>query len=111
MARLIRVCDRRDVPVGEVRGFRIAELAFPVLIAHVREGQYLASSSICPHEDVSLLDGDLQGPVITCPGHGYEFDLTTGRCPHDAALRLRRFPIHFSGEAVLIELDLYQSPY
>jgi toluene monooxygenase system ferredoxin subunit len=108
MGMWVRICDANEVPEGQVRGFQVAALSFPILVAHVGGETYLASSSICPHEDVSLLSGDLQGPIITCPGHGYEFDLVTGRCKHDAGLRLRRFPVRLSGDALFVEIDLHR---
>ena len=103
----VRVCEAGDVPPGEVHAFLVAELSFPVLVAHV-EGRFLASTSICPHEDVSLIGGDLTGAVVTCPGHGYEFDLETGRCGHDAGLRLRRYPVRLVDGAIHVEIDLSQ---
>lgn len=107
MAVWLRVCEAGDVPAGEVRGFRVALLSFPIMVAHVG-GRFLASSSICPHEDVSLLGGDLHGQVLTCPGHGYEFDLESGSCAHDAGLRLRRFPVQEAGGAIYVEIDLHR---
>ena len=108
MAAWVRICDASEVPPGEVRGFRVPIFTFPILIAHV-DGRYLASSSICPHEDVSLLDGELHGQVLTCPGHGYDFDLATGRCAHDAGLRLRRFPVRVDAAGALyVEIDLHR---
>jgi nitrite reductase (NADH) small subunit len=109
MASWVRICDANDVPPGEVRGFRVPVLSFPILVAHV-EGGFLAATSICPHEDVSLLGGELRGPVLRCPGHGYEFDLMTGRCAHDRGLHLRRFPVRVHGGAVFVEIDLHRGP-
>jgi nitrite reductase/ring-hydroxylating ferredoxin subunit len=107
MATWVRICEASDVPAGQVRGFHVPIFSFPILIAHV-DGRFLASSSICPHEDVSLLGGDLHGEVLTCPGHGYDFDLATGRCAHDAGLRLRRFPVRLDGGALYVEIDLHR---
>ena len=107
MARWVRICDAADVPPGTVRGFSVPELFFPIMVAHVA-GRFLAASSICPHEDVSLLGGDLHGQVITCPGHGYEFDLESGRCGHDAGLRLRRYAVREVGGALEVEIDLHR---
>jgi nitrite reductase/ring-hydroxylating ferredoxin subunit len=107
MSSWVRVCDASDIPAGQMRGIQVGVLSFPILVAHVGD-RYLASSSICPHEDVSLLGGDLHGAVLTCPGHAYEFDLVTGRCGHDATLCLRRFPVRVSGGAVYVEIDLHR---
>jgi nitrite reductase/ring-hydroxylating ferredoxin subunit len=100
----VRVGGVDEVPVGEVRGFDVPPLAVPVMVAHVADGRYLAATSMCPH--VSLLNGDLEGTVIRCPGHAYDFDLTSGRCAHDAGLRLRRFPVRVRGDGLYVEIDL-----
>jgi 3-phenylpropionate/trans-cinnamate dioxygenase ferredoxin subunit len=59
---------------------------------------------VCPHEDVSLADGDLEGSQIRCPGHGYLFDLHTGKCKHDPGLELRRYPITRIGDEIWVDL-------
>jgi nitrite reductase/ring-hydroxylating ferredoxin subunit len=105
----LRVCGVVDVPAGQMRGFAVEGLLLPVLVANLGD-RFAASVSICPHEDVSLLDGNLEGGRVICPGHSYEFDLATGRCQHDAALRLRRFPVTIEGDDVFIDVDLFQPP-
>ena len=42
--------------------------------------------------------------AIVCPGHGYAFDLHTGRCAHDPGLELRRYPITLVGDEVCVDL-------
>jgi nitrite reductase/ring-hydroxylating ferredoxin subunit len=59
---------------------------------------------MCPHEDVSLEGGDQRDTRVTCPGHGYEFDLATGRCTHDPDLRLRRYRVTVEDGALYIDL-------
>ena len=41
--------------------------------------KYFAVSNRCPHLDASLARGTLEGTVITCPSHGTQFDVTTGK--------------------------------
>ena len=67
-----------EVAPGEMKGFEVEALTWPVLVANV-DGVLHAAPSVCPHEDVSLLGGAFDGARVTCPGHAYEFDLTTGR--------------------------------
>jgi nitrite reductase/ring-hydroxylating ferredoxin subunit len=99
----VRVCGVDDVPPGTTRGFRVAGLARPILVANVG-GRLRAVASTCPHEDVSLLDGDLDGSRIVCPGHGYAFDLDTGRCTHDASLLLPRHRVEIVAGDVYVFL-------
>ena len=109
MAMRVRVCRVEDVPPGETRGFPVEGLLLPIMVANLGE-RFAAASSICPHEDVSLVDGTLEGTRVTCPGHGYEFDLDTGRCSHDISLRLRRFPVTVEDGEVYIDIELFAPP-
>ena len=42
-------------------------------------GSFYATDSLCTHGLVSLVDGDLEGPIVYCPLHGGAFDVRTGR--------------------------------
>ena len=43
-------------------------------------GELIAHPTICPHLLGPLLDSDLTDGRLTCPWHGYQFDLETGTC-------------------------------
>ncbi len=49
-----------------------------ILLARVGK-QYYAVESTCPHMGARLVNGTLQGTVITCPRHASKFDLMDGR--------------------------------
>ncbi len=103
MAMRVRVCRLADVVDDELRAFPVAGVTWPVIVTRVG-GELVACPGVCPHEDVALADGDLEGATITCPGHGYKFDLHTGRCRHDPGLELRRYPITIVGDEVWVDL-------
>lgn len=96
----LRVCAVDQVAPGETKGFEVDGVDIPIMVANV-DGQLLAASSMCPHEDVSLLDGDREGTRVTCPGHSYELDMATGECTHDPDLRLKTYKV------TVIDGDLY----
>ncbi len=97
------MCRVADLAEGALRSFAVAGVTWPVIVTIV-DGEILACPGVCPHEDVALADGDLDGPTITCPGHGYRFDLRTGRCKHDPDLELRRYPVTLVGDEVWVDL-------
>jgi len=99
----VRVCRADEAIEGSLRGFPVPGVDWPVMVTRV-DGAIVATSSVCPHEDVSLLDGDLSGTVVTCPGHAYELDLVSGRCLHDGSLRLRRYAVQIVDDEVWIDL-------
>jgi len=81
MALRVQLCHVDDVPEGKIRGFEAPGVARPILVAKVN-GELHVTASTCPHEDVSLLRGRLDGARLVCPGHGWEFDLRSGECGH-----------------------------
>lgn len=98
-----RVCREDAVAPGEVRAFDVDGLSVPVLVANLGD-RLIATSGMCPHEDVELIDGSFDGESIVCPGHGYQFDLETGACSHDDALCLPRYTVSVEAGEVFVTL-------
>lgn len=53
-----------------------------------RDGRIVAVDGVCPHAGGPLADGVIDGATITCPTHGWTFDVDTGACHFDPDLRL-----------------------
>lgn len=62
-----------------------------------------AFSADCPHAAADLADGTLHRGRITCPLHGWKFDIRTGRTlwPEDEACQLRRVEVKISAEIMV----------
>ncbi len=103
MGLRVRVCATSDVAEGESKGFEVAGAAIPILVTNI-DGRFLATTSMCPHEDVSLLRAKRKGTRIFCPGHGYEFDLDHGACKHDPRLTLRCYRVSIVGDELFVDL-------
>lgn len=103
MALTRHVCAAAEVAPGQIKAFFVSGLDRPVLVANL-DGRYVATASICPHEDVSLEGGDREGTRIICPGHGYQFDLVTGVCAHDPDLRLPTYRVSVKAGNIYIDL-------
>ncbi len=71
-----------------------------------RGDELYASSNACPHAMLPLDGGELRGCVLTCPFHGYAFDLRDGRnidMPDDPPLKV--FPLRRIGGRVEVAID------
>jgi nitrite reductase/ring-hydroxylating ferredoxin subunit len=91
--RLGMVVRVEDSPVGPVAVYRF-------------EGGYAACADVCPHQGVRLSDGELEGRTLTCPGHGSQFDVTTGertRGPADDDLARHRVVLEGGQLFLLVE--------
>jgi 3-phenylpropionate/trans-cinnamate dioxygenase ferredoxin subunit len=76
MAEFSEIGKTNDVANGTMKGVR-AE-GKDILIANV-DGKYYAASGRCPHMKGYLPKGKLNGTIVTCPVHGSQFDLKTGK--------------------------------
>ncbi|MGE5313881.1 MAG: Rieske (2Fe-2S) protein [Acidobacteriota bacterium] len=69
------------------------------------DGAVHAVSNYCPHQHASKLhESIVEGSVITCPMHGWAFDLCTG-APVNAAGRLTKFATEVRGGIVYVDID------
>jgi nitrite reductase/ring-hydroxylating ferredoxin subunit len=70
------------------------------------EGRVWAMENRCPHQGMPLSEGLLDGPVVRCPAHGWEFDVRTGRRPVDPdGFPVPCFPVEVVGDEVRIDLE------
>jgi nitrite reductase (NADH) small subunit len=67
-------------------------------------GSLVAIPAECPHAGGPLCQGERAGGVLSCPWHGYNFDLRTGACEDDDALRLERYEVRIEGDDILVKL-------
>jgi nitrite reductase (NADH) small subunit len=65
----------------------------------------VAIPAACPHNGGPICDGDLTGSTVSCPWHGYNFDLRTGACEDDEDLSLERFEVRIAGDDILIKVQ------
>src|SRR5207244_446149 len=67
-------------------------------------GRFFATSPVCPHEEGPLAEGWLEGDTVVCPWHGYDFELTTGRCRVDDDLAVAVYPVRVNGTAIEVDV-------
>ena len=96
------LCDVEELWDGEMESFRVGEVT--VLLLKL-DGQFHAYQGQCPHQGVTLAEGELVGGIITCRAHGWQFGATDGRGVNPRTICLKRFPLHVRGRKVLIELE------
>jgi len=56
------------------------------------DGEVLAVPTICPHLGGPLDDAAVEAGCVTCPWHGYRYDLRSGRCVSGKPLVLEPLP-------------------
>ena len=75
MAEWVRVACVADCPPDH--SIEVVAEGKVIALFHV-DGQFYALDGICPHQGGPLGKGTISGCVITCPWHGWQFDVTNG---------------------------------
>jgi len=98
---LVKVASIRELAPGTV--IEVTAGGKPYALCNV-DGELHALEGVCPHRGGPLGQGSLQGAVLVCPWHSWEFDCRTGENTWDSATRVNRVPVTVEGDDVLIDI-------
>jgi nitrite reductase (NADH) small subunit len=68
------------------------------------EGVFYAIDNSCPHRGGPLGEGDLVGAVVTCPWHGYRYDVRTGVHQVNSSFKVPCYPVTVEDGAVFVDV-------
>lgn len=68
------------------------------------DGRYYAIDNTCAHRGGPLGEGDLDGPVVTCPWHAWRWNVTTGANVNNPAVTVACFSVTVDGGAIFVDL-------
>jgi nitrite reductase (NADH) small subunit len=103
MSNFIAVAKIDQIPPGtcrsvEVRGTFIA-------LCNV-EGTLYALDNTCPHAGGPIGEGTIAGDVVTCPWHGWRFNVRTGERPENPDFKLARCEVRLEGREIQVAVPL-----
>ena len=99
MAVFVRVASAAEVPPGS--GRVVVVQGHPVALFNV-DGRFFAVSNVCLHRGGPVGEGELDDTIVTCPLHGWEYDVRTGANTINPAARLRTYDVRVEGDDVLV---------
>ncbi len=67
------------------------------------DGVFHALDGVCPHQGGPLGKGCLSGSIVTCPWHGWQFDVRTGQHQLSASFRQPRMNVKVENDRVWVE--------
>ncbi len=102
MSRWIPVANVADCPPGSCLELAVAGRI--VAIFNVA-GDFHALDGVCPHQGGPLGKGQLEGHVVTCPWHGWQFDVRNGQHQINAGLRQPLFELRVVNEQIMISVE------
>lgn len=66
------------------------------------DGIFYAIDNICLHRGGPLGEGILQDRVVTCPWHGWKYDVATGISPVNQEISVQAYQVEIVGEEVRV---------
>jgi len=95
-ARLEQVPPRKGT-TATVRGKELA--LFNV------DGTIYAMDDSCLHHGVSLGTSQLDGKIVTCRGHGWKYDVTTGSTLSSPGYGVTAYPVKVVDGKIMVAID------
>ncbi|MCA8995718.1 MAG: Rieske 2Fe-2S domain-containing protein [Planctomycetaceae bacterium] len=101
MADWHRVCDPSEIPLGTGKEITVQDR---VLAVFRTDDAFHVLDGICPHAGGPLGAGTLTGSIVTCPWHGWQFDVTTGQHCLSQQICQPSFPVKVEADGLYVEL-------
>jgi nitrite reductase/ring-hydroxylating ferredoxin subunit len=101
VAQKLKVATLSDVPEGAA--LKVEAAGKMLGLFHVG-GKLYAIDNTCLHRGGPLAEGFLQEKVVTCPWHGWRFDVTTGQSLTNPAAKVSCYEVSVEGNDVFVNV-------
>jgi len=98
---LVKVANVNDLKDGEAK---VVEAKGETIALFKVNGQFFAVHNTCMHMGGPLGEGSLDNTIVTCPWHGWQYEITTGNCQTVQGVSVKRFNVKVQGNDVLVEV-------
>jgi nitrite reductase (NADH) small subunit len=98
----VRAAKATEIVAGQIQEIQLEGIT--IAIANVG-GQFHAISNTCLHRGGPLGQGSLQGNVVTCPWHGWSFDVTSGQVADRPSVGVACYSVELRGEDLYVDIS------
>ncbi|MGQ0600804.1 MAG: Rieske 2Fe-2S domain-containing protein, partial [Anaerolineales bacterium] len=92
-----------EIPEGQRKIVEVEGLSIGVF--H-HKGQWVALHNSCLHRGGPVCTGTLEGDTLTCPWHGYQYDVNNGRLLLDPSAHLTRYPVEVRADGLYLRIKI-----
>jgi nitrite reductase (NADH) small subunit len=96
----VKAATKGDLPPGAIREYQMSGKA--IAVANV-DGKFYAINSLCLHHAGPLGEGEMEGQMVTCPWHGWQYDVTTGKLLSNPDVGVDCYPIELRGDEIFVD--------
>jgi nitrite reductase/ring-hydroxylating ferredoxin subunit len=99
MAEFVEVLRVEELPPG--MGTSVTVAGRDIALFNV-DGSFYAIEDGCLHQGSSLGTSKLEGKIVTCRGHGWRYDVTTGGTLHVPDYGVSTFPVQVTDGRIFV---------
>ena len=101
MATVTKVATKADIPPGTGKAVEVNGKMIAIFNC---DGTFYAIDNTCKHQGGPLGEGDLSGTTVTCPWHGWEYDVSSGACTMDGSITVAKYELTVQGDDILVSV-------
>ena len=101
MGDFVRVAGTGEITPG---GGIVAEVNGQSIALFNVDGTFYAIDNTCAHRGGPLGEGELEGDVVTCPWHAWQFNVKTGISINNPSACVKRYPVQVEGSDIKVQL-------
>ncbi len=101
MARYVKLAMLDQV---QSRGILEVEWEGRLIALLLVEKTLFAIDAVCPHQGGPLAEGRRDGTIVSCPWHGWQFDLTNGDCLTARTVHQQIYPVRVEAGEILVDV-------
>ena len=102
MASFVEVARAEQLPPGS--GMVVRADGKDIAIFNV-DGTIFAIDDSCRHQGLSLGTSKLEGKIVTCRGHGWKYDVTTGSTLASPGYGVAAYPVKIVDGKIMVATD------
>lgn len=97
----VRIASTSDLAPGQCK---VAEANGKKIALYNVGGTIYATDNTCLHRGGPLGEGALNGNIVTCPWHGWEYDVSSGKNTFNPQVGVATYPVTVEGDSVMVEV-------
>ncbi len=99
MPNFVKVASTTDLKPGTAK--TVAVNGMEIALYNVG-GKIYATDNTCLHQGGPLGEGLLEGEVISCPWHMWEYNVCTGEKLGNSSIKVQTFPVEVDGADIKV---------
>jgi nitrite reductase (NADH) small subunit len=99
MPNFVKVASTADLKPGTA--MTVAVNGIDIALYNVG-GKIFATDNTCLHQGGPLGEGILEGEVVTCPWHMWEYNVCTGEKVGNNSIKVTTFPVEVEGTDIKV---------